>query len=442
MIITGVEYDVPGTDNGVRKTITTPGEGPVITIKGKVRLLYTTDETGEAGFTDAANPHVLLMWEKRNTGLVRAIRTMKAKEKATIFMTPPWSGTADDKTYRVEVLFWTNVDDISENNDGAITKEKMVEGDPTDRFTPDYESVISADIDGVRRDFSMGDESVPLMLEVGISKMKRGETAVVRVRGPPWVQYEVVLHGHTRVDPLTIDGMPKIAEALKRKNEGNALLKEGLVDRALRKYLRALDFVATERGMVTTEEKELRIKTKALIHNNIALLHMGLASPAWPECIDQCTKSMELDSSPVTNPKAFLRRGAAYRATYQFSESRRDFTALPTSADTLAELQLLAESEKAQEEKARRIFGKVFLDGIGEDPDRRRRGWCKNWNDAKGFGFVQEAETKKEMFVHPTELQVKNQPAFIRMGEEVEFNIKVGADGRTQACKVSAPGGG
>jgi len=52
----------------------------------------------------------------------------------------------------------------------------------------------------------------------------------------------------------------------------------------------------------------------------------------------------------------------------------------------------------------------------------------------RGFGFIQTTEDK-EMFFHRSELQ-DVQFADLREGQEVEFEMSRGRDGRQQAVKV------
>ena len=52
------------------------------------------------------------------------------------------------------------------------------------------------------------------------------------------------------------------------------------------------------------------------------------------------------------------------------------------------------------------------------------KGTVKFFNDAKGFGFIIDDETKKEYFVHVSGLIDE-----VREGDEVEFELKEGKKG-------------
>ena len=67
------------------------------------------------------------------------------------------------------------------------------------------------------------------------------------------------------------------------------------------------------------------------------------------------------------------------------------------------------------------------------DPTRRR-GALIQWNDARGYGFVEDADGGQRVFVH-----VSAYPAdAVRPseGDELEFSVGRGADGRRQAIGV------
>ncbi len=53
------------------------------------------------------------------------------------------------------------------------------------------------------------------------------------------------------------------------------------------------------------------------------------------------------------------------------------------------------------------------------------KGTVKSFNQTKGFGFIVDASSKEEIFVHVTGLIDE-----IREGDEVTFNIESGKRGR------------
>jgi len=53
----------------------------------------------------------------------------------------------------------------------------------------------------------------------------------------------------------------------------------------------------------------------------------------------------------------------------------------------------------------------------------------------RGFGFIKTEEQEEDLFFHRNELQ-DVEFADLREGQEVEFEMSLGSDGRQQAVKV------
>lgn len=65
-----------------------------------------------------------------------------------------------------------------------------------------------------------------------------------------------------------------------------------------------------------------------------------------------------------------------------------------------------------------------------------------NWfNVAKGFGFITLMDEEGDVFVHQSDLHAEGFRS-LREGEEVEFNVETGEDGRAKAVNVTGPAGG
>lgn len=71
----------------------------------------------------------------------------------------------------------------------------------------------------------------------------------------------------------------------------------------------------------------------------------------------------------------------------------------------------------------------------------RRSGQCIRWTE-KGFGFIEDAETKDQVFVHFTSLTMENN-AFkaLAQGQPVEFDLDEPEPGKKRASNVTGPGG-
>ncbi|GBF99813.1 hypothetical protein Rsub_12566 [Raphidocelis subcapitata] len=80
-----------------------------------------------------------------------------------------------------------------------------------------------------------------------------------------------------------------------------------------------------------------------------------------------------------------------------------------------------------------------------QQKDERLKGTVKWFNATKGFGFITPAgddsgEPKEDLFVHQTSIQVEGFRS-LREGEEVEYDVEEGPDGRTKAINVTGPSG-
>ncbi len=68
-----------------------------------------------------------------------------------------------------------------------------------------------------------------------------------------------------------------------------------------------------------------------------------------------------------------------------------------------------------------------------EKPDPIRKGTVSFFNDAKGFGFIKDSETKEDVFVH-----INNTLEEIKEGNLVIFEVEMGPKGPTAVnVKVS-----
>lgn len=66
----------------------------------------------------------------------------------------------------------------------------------------------------------------------------------------------------------------------------------------------------------------------------------------------------------------------------------------------------------------------------------RLRGRCKVW--AESHGFIQRDDGESDVYVHQTQIQKRGYRS-LRVGELVEFELKIKPDGRKQAVRVTGP---
>ncbi|KAF5745372.1 Glycine-rich protein 2b [Tripterygium wilfordii] len=70
----------------------------------------------------------------------------------------------------------------------------------------------------------------------------------------------------------------------------------------------------------------------------------------------------------------------------------------------------------------------------------RLTGKVKWFNDTKGFGFITPDDGGDDLFVHQSSIRSEGFRS-LGDGEEVEFQIENGSDGRTKAVDVTGPNG-
>jgi uncharacterized membrane protein YsdA (DUF1294 family)/cold shock CspA family protein len=72
------------------------------------------------------------------------------------------------------------------------------------------------------------------------------------------------------------------------------------------------------------------------------------------------------------------------------------------------------------------------------DADAEHRGRLVQWNDARGFGFIDDTKVPGRVFVHIKDIAVAlRRPA---VGDEVDFLLFAGRDGRPAATRVRIVG--
>ena len=67
-------------------------------------------------------------------------------------------------------------------------------------------------------------------------------------------------------------------------------------------------------------------------------------------------------------------------------------------------------------------------------------GTCKWWNSQKGFGFITPDDGGSDVFVHQSAIQSDGFRSLAE-GEELEYMVEQGTDGRLKASNVTGPAG-
>jgi len=324
-------------------------------------------------------------------GWDEGVKTMKKGEIAKFTIKPAY-GYGETATgnippnstliFEVELLSFRNEKDVT--HDGGVLKKIIEEG--KDYQNPNYEAHCKVHLIGKLPDgtefenreveFAIGDELVCSGLEKGIESMKQGEKALFKIQPtygygatgnpalniPPHtaLQYEVHLKEFTKEkEGYEMEGFTeKFAAALKRKEQGNELFKNGKYQRAIAKYKKAVDFFEYEHGL----KDEEKAKSKELMvpcWNNMAIGHVKLGD--YAKVIETCNKVLEKDAN---NLKALYRRGIAYTNTDEWNLAKADFLKClqfeKDNADVKRELIKLKQRVKQQDTKDRRTYKNMF----------------------------------------------------------------------------------
>jgi len=176
----------------------------------------------------------------------------------------------------------TSVDSIDISGDGGILKKILKQGDIGGPNPPNGSNVkahyVGTLLDGSKFDssrdrgapfeFKLGQGQVIKGWDQGIATMKRGELAILTCRhdyaygehgSPPTIpanatlNFEIELLDWDDPEPDTIEG--KIKAANKKKDEGNALFKDGKYEGASAKYQKAIDYFKQNWGFSEAEKK-------------------------------------------------------------------------------------------------------------------------------------------------------------------------------------------
>jgi tetratricopeptide (TPR) repeat protein len=142
------------------------------------------------------------------------------------------------------------------------------------------------------------------------------------------------------------------------KEEGNTLLKDGNLEWACTRYMKAL----THAGKLHDATPEQTSEAAALslsCHLNLSQAYLKLGM--LPKCIGSCSSALEIDPTSV---KALYRRAMAYYKQKDIEKSRADVTAAlaikedPAIKKLAATLDAIVAKQKAKERNmAKKMFG-------------------------------------------------------------------------------------
>jgi len=221
-------------------------------------------------------------------------------------------------------------------------------------------------------EFKLGQGQVIKGWDQGVATMKRGELAILTCRSdyaygdsgsPPTIpgkatlNFEVELFEWEDPDPDTTP--EKLTLALKRKELGNNLYKEGKYEDAISKYQLALKMFEQMWSLTDEEKKKVNADVKLPCLLNIAQCQLKVND--FSEAISSSNKALDIDKE---NVKAIFRRGQANLRSGNFLQARSDFTEAlklsPDMKDIRAELELLKKKEAEYKDREKNLFAKMF----------------------------------------------------------------------------------
>lgn len=399
----GEEVEVPGTNGQLFKTVITEGNGPRPPHGAKAIVHYTGTLASNGDKFDSSrdrnDPFEFTLGQGQVIkGWDQGVATMKMGERATLRCLPDYAyGAAGSPpkipanstlNFDVQLLDWSKSEDVSKAKNRSAMKGTRVEGKGWQK--PGYESSVTMDVAIVavgasgedaavsveKKDWQLvlGEEpGFPAILEEALESFKKGEVAAVDVKGfavtadyaPLGVvagtgfRAVITLHDFTTVTVYSYKGADKLAQAEARKAKGNEFFKAAQWQLAVRKYKRVLEFVESDFGFDTDEQKAAAKALRIPARNNAAQAYIN--SGDYAAAVEQCTELLKDDAS---NVKALFRRGKAYNAQEEWdlakADLKRAFELDPSNADAAAELQRVNAKIRAHNQREKAKFGNMF----------------------------------------------------------------------------------
>jgi FK506-binding protein 4/5 len=288
--------------------------------------------------------------------------------------------------FEVELLSFSNEKDITKKRDGGILKKTLQEGQGWQQ--PNYEAkcVINyvtrladgTEVENVKeKHIVIGDEHVVAGLEQAVESMKAQEKALFKVHsryaygttgnaalkiGPDaQLTYEVELVSFEKEkESWELDKFEdKYEAALARKAAGNQLYKDKHLQRAVKKYNKALEFFQYDSKLEAAQKERVNKELKVPCYLNLAACHLTLHE--YKKVLENANKALEVDGH---NVKGLYRRGVANTELDQWDQARQDLDKAlsldPNSADIKTAIARLNHKVKAQDAKDRKVFGNLF----------------------------------------------------------------------------------
>ncbi|XP_020261572.1 70 kDa peptidyl-prolyl isomerase-like isoform X2 [Asparagus officinalis] len=336
--------------------------------------------------------------------LTKAVKTMKKSEKVLLSVKPqygfgekgrPASGEEGavppnaNLNVDLELVSWKTVTEVGD--DKKVLKKILKEGEGYEK--PNDGAVVKVKLIGKLQDgtifvkkghdeeepfeWKTDEEQVIEGLDRAVMTMKKGEVALVTIPPehafasteskqdlavvPPnsTVIYEVELASFVKEkESWDMNTEEKIEAAGKKKEEGNALFKQGKYARASKRYEKGAKFIEYDSSFSEEEKKQSKALKVSINLNNAAC---KLKLKEYKQAEKLCTKVLELQSK---NVKALYRRAQAYINLADLDLAELDIKKAleidPDNRDVKLEYRTLKEKMKEYNKREAKFYGNMF----------------------------------------------------------------------------------
>ncbi|XP_031478043.1 peptidyl-prolyl cis-trans isomerase FKBP62-like [Nymphaea colorata] len=334
--------------------------------------------------------------------LSKSVKTMKKGEKVLLTVKPQYAfgekgrpaageegAVPPSATLHIELelVSWKTVTEVTD--DKKVLKKILMEGEGYER--PNEGAVVKVKLTGKLADgtvflkkghedepfeFMTGEEQVIEGLDRAVMTMKKGEVGLVTI-SPEYafgseskeelatvpanstVYYEVELVSFVKEkESWDMNTQEKIEAAGQKKEEGNALFKQGKYLRASKKYEKAHKYIEYDTSFSEEEKKQSKVLKISCNLNNAAC---KLKLKDYKQAEKLCTKVLELES---TNVKALYRRAQAYINLADLDLAEIDIKKAleidPDNRDVKLEYRTLKEKMREYNKKEAKFYGNMF----------------------------------------------------------------------------------
>jgi len=317
-------------------------------------------------------------------------------------MTTTIFNLTEDNLLRKEIIKEGNLDEIPNIGDEIIVHY-------TGTLESDGSKFDSSRDRGKEFKFVLGEERVIKGWEIGFQSMCRGEHAILTIdpkygygetgsgKIPPnaTLKFDVELidFGPMKKEKWEMNADEKITEASLLKDKGNNEYKNGNFQNACELYVEGVSYLeditfADQEDLAQSSsdddddddddaggKKDPKTKSKAdeqrkqatALQTSLKLnaAQSFLKTKDYHQAIEMASNVLELDDN---NVKALFRRGAAYSASGQFPNAKKDLKGAyeiePKNKAVHQEMQLLKKRIQKSKQQEKKIYGKMFAKGV------------------------------------------------------------------------------